>query len=89
MSNITLKKYHTDESGKRTLITKLETSHLENIIKYIDRKAASGLIKYYCGCESGDAMDVWYDEEIIYGDDVRYEMDYEAYVSELKRRSSV
>lgn len=76
-------KYHITRDGKKIKIKDLETSHLINIIRYIERKADEGLEMVY-----GDIFgaDIFAAVETIYGDEVKEELNYEVYVKELNRR---
>ena len=59
-------KFHKTKDGKKILLSDLELSHLENIIKWIEKKANEGLTIRYGG--SGNcAEDMWYDEDTLYG----------------------
>jgi hypothetical protein len=80
--------YHTTKDGKKIKLSDLETSHLENIIKWIERKAKEGLTIRMGGglCKE----DIWYEEEIYYeiyyGEECKNELNYYSYVKELKSR---
>ncbi len=77
-------KYHTTQDGTEIELQDLGLSHLKNIIKWIDRKAADGLtIKMGCGL---DAESAWYDESTFFGEDARKQLDYYEYCAELRRR---
>lgn len=79
-------KFHKTKDGKKIKLADLETSHLENIIKWIERKAKEGLT---VGMGGGScAEDMWYDEETLYGKKAKKEMNYKDYISELERRRS-
>ena len=77
-------KYHTDRDGNKKLIKDLETSHLENIIRFIDRQAESGFTIRYGGGMTDE--DIYYDEDHFEGDEVRELMNYTDYTNELKNR---
>jgi hypothetical protein len=80
-------KFHKTKDGKKILLSDLKLSHLENIIKWIEKKATDGLPIRYGG--SGNfAEDMWYDEDTLYGKKAKKEMNYKDYVSELERRRS-
>lgn len=79
-------KFHKTKDGKKIKLADLETSHLENIIKWIERKAKEGLTVRMGG--GSCAEDMWYDEETLYGKKAKKEMNYKDYISELERRRS-
>jgi len=62
----------------------LELSHLQNIIKFINKKATEGLTIRMGG--GSTAEDIWYDESIIYGEAVRKKLNYYDYKNELHKR---
>lgn len=79
-------KFHKTKDCKKIKLADLETSHLENIIKWIERKAKEGLT---VGMGGGSCVeDMWYDEETLYGKKAKKEMNYKDYISELERRRS-
>ena len=59
--------YHKDKYGNRTLIKDLETEHLRNIIRWLERKAEEGITVCYGG--GADPDDYWYELEELFGDD--------------------
>lgn len=77
-------KYHTTREGEKIKLSDLTTSHLENIIKLIERKSIEGLTKRYGGGSCPD--DIWYDEETYYGERAKKELNFYDYVSELNSR---
>ena len=77
-------KYHKTKEGRKIKLKDLELDHLKNIIKWIDRKAEEGLLLQDGG--GYDASDMWYEEETLYGEDARKELNYYSYISELNRR---
>lgn len=77
-------KYHITKNGDRILIKDLETQHLENIIKLIERKAEEGLVIRRGGGTTPE--DIWYDEDHLFGEEVKEHMNYGAYVAELRSR---
>ena len=76
--------YHTDKNGKKTKISDLETSHLINIIRLIERKAKEGLVVRYGGGTT--AEDIWYDEDHLFGEEVLEHMNFYDYKNELNSR---
>jgi hypothetical protein len=81
-------KIHKTKDGKKIYLCDLELSHLENIIKWIERKAKEGLTIRFGGggCHSED---MWYDEDVLYGKKVKKELNYKHYVLELHRRKNI
>jgi hypothetical protein len=79
-------KFHKTKDGKKILLSDLELSHLENIIKWIERKSVQGLT-VMCGGGGVDAEDMWLDEETYYGDKAKKELNYDKYIFELNRRN--
>ena len=78
---------------KKTWITKggieikykdLEYSHLQNIIKYIEKIAVQGFTVRAGGGSSLD--DFWVDEYEIFGKDVKELFDYAGIKKELEKR---
>ena len=78
-------KYHTTKDGTKIKLSDLELSHLKNILRWIDRKAAEGLT-IRMGGGGFDADSIWYDEDTYYGEDARRELNYYDYRAELSRR---
>ena len=78
-------KYHTTKDGTKIKLSDLELSHLKNILRWIDRKAAEGLT-IRMGGGGGDADSIWQDEDTYYGEDARRELNYYDYKAELTRR---
>ena len=78
-------KFHKTKDGKKIKLADLETSHLENIIKWIERKSKEGLTVRMGGglC----AEDMWYDEETYYGEEAKniyfFDEDFKRYESLL------
>ncbi len=78
-------KYHTTKDGTKIKLSDLELSHLKNILRWIDRKAADGLT-IMRGGGGFDVDSIWYDEDTYYGEDARRELNYYDYKAELSRR---
>ena len=78
-------KFHETKDGKKIKLIDLELGHLKNIIKSIERKVKEGLTVRYGGCGSC-AEDMWYDEEICYGEEAKRKLNFYDYKAELKRR---
>ena len=77
-------KCHITKNGQKILLTDLKTDHLQNIIKWIERKAKEGLTVRMGGGTC--AEDIWYDEETYYGEDAKRELNFLDYKAELDRR---
>ena len=63
----------------------METSHLENVILFIETKAKNGFVVRDGG--GSCAEDMWMDEEVYYGDDVKEILNYNSYKEELLKRN--
>jgi hypothetical protein len=79
--------YHKTKNGTKIKLKDLKLSHLKNIIRWIDRKAAEGLIVRTGG--GSTAEDMWYDEDTYYGEDARRHLNYYDYKAELSKRPSL
>ena len=77
-------KYHRTKNGNKIKLSDLELSHLQNIIKLIDRKATEGLTIRMGG--GSTAEDMRYDEDTYYGEAVRKKLNYYDYKAELYKR---
>jgi hypothetical protein len=77
-------KYHKTKDGTKIKLSDLKLSHLKNILRWIDRVAAKG-VKIRMG-GGFTAEDMWYDEDIYYGEDARRQLNYYDYKAELSRR---
>lgn len=78
-------KNHITKDGRKIPIKELEDRHLINIVKAIKRKARTGLfIKRYGG--GMDSEEIWYDEEVIWGRQVKKALHFKSYKKELKAR---
>mgnify|MGYP000350743523 CR=1 FL=1 len=77
-------KYHTTKDGKKIKLCDLELSHLENIIKMIERKSIEGLRVAYGGGSCAD--DFYYDEDVLRGKKAKDNLNFEDYMNELIRR---
>lgn len=78
-------KYHKTKDGRLIKLTDLELSHLINIIKLIKKRAKEGITVTY-GYSGFDAIDMWADQETLFGEEALIEMGYYHYISEIKRR---
>ncbi len=79
-------KFHKTKDGKKIKLADLETSHLENILKCIERKAKEGFTVKMGG--GSCAEDMWYDEETYYGEEAKNQLNFSDYKAELERRIS-
>ncbi len=77
-------KHHTTKDGTKIKLSDLKQDHLENIIKWIERKAKEGLLVRSGGGSCTE--DMWYDEEVFYGEWARYKLKYHHYIEELNKR---
>lgn len=81
-----MKKTWTTENGDEIEYTKLEDSHLLNILKFIKRRAEEGVTEVidfgYVGDDDFQSGDV----DTLYGDDVLRKFDYQGLEDEAKKR---
>jgi len=80
-----MKKYWETQTGEEIEYTKLEDSHLLNILKWIERRAENGMT-----IEDGggyDLEDMWYDSWGIEGDEVLERYDYKGLLREAEKRT--
>ena len=77
-------KYHKTKNGTKIKLKDLKLSHLRNILRWIDRRAAEGVTVRMGG--GSTAEDMWYDEDTYYGEDARRELNYYDYKAELSKR---
>jgi hypothetical protein len=77
-------KYHYTKEGDKIKIQDLDILHLKNILIWIEKKSVEGLLLKYGGGFTGE--DIWYDEEIIYGDEVKKYLSYSTYKNEFDSR---
>lgn len=80
-------KYHTTKEGKKIKLANLELSHLENIMKRIERKAKDGLT-VISGGSGSCAEDMWADVDTYFEKAAKSKLNYFAYKAELERRRS-
>jgi hypothetical protein len=79
-------KHHKTKDGNIIQISKLETSHLENIIKRIEKIAKEGIkVSFGGGC---CAEDMWYDEETLKGEKAKKHLNFYDYQNELNSRKN-
>jgi hypothetical protein len=73
------------QNGEAIPIECLNDSHLDNIINMIEKKAKEGMLFQSGG--GHDALDMWYEEDVIYGQDVYdYYGIYEELIEERNKR---
>jgi len=77
-------KFHETKDGKKIKLSDLQMSHLENILRWIDRKSKEGFTVRMGG--GSTAEDIWYDEETYYGEEAKNKLNFYEYKSELERR---
>jgi len=74
----------TTKDGEEIELTKLKNDHLSNIIKWIETKARNGFLEITGGGSCPD--DYYYDETMLYGQEVLDYFNYTSLVLEQKRR---
>jgi hypothetical protein len=79
-----MKKYWKTKEGKEIEYSKLEDSHLLNILGFIERAAEEGITIMSGG--GIDFEDFWFDEEEIYGAEVKQRFDYRGLRKEARNR---
>lgn len=82
------KKYWTTKEGVEIEYSKLEDSHLLNIIKWIENKSVEG-ITIVSGGGGWGIDDMWFDEEYLVGDSVKKYYDYKDLMKEALRRKLI
>lgn len=75
---------HTTADHVIMRIADMTDSHLLNTIRLWQRKAKEGLVVMRGG--GFDSDEIWFDEDVFYGDDALEELNYGAYVREAKKR---
>jgi hypothetical protein len=78
---------HTTKNGDQIALSKLEDSHLQNIINFLQRKAKEGVRVRHGGGTTAD--DIWYDEDMLYGEEALKHLHYGEYIAEQKRRPTM
>lgn len=78
-----MKKWITKD-GVEIPYKKLKDDHLANILNFIYKKSKEG-VRCICGGGS-DSDDIWYDEETIFGEDVKVKYGYYELKKEQRRR---
>lgn len=77
---------HRTRDGTFISLKDIESDHLDNIIKYIEKRAEEGMTIAYGGGSSSE--DIFYDEEEIDGEAVLRKLNYMEYVKERQRRQN-
>lgn len=84
-----MEKFWQTKSGDKIAIKDLEDSHLSNILNMIHNYAHNGMKISQGGGDTFEPESLWYEEYIIYGQDVYDRFDvYQDLVMEQKRRRS-
>lgn len=78
--------YHTTKEGRKIALSNLELGHLNNICKFLLRRAKEGVIIHYGSGLSPNDGDIYYDSEIIYGEEALLHLNYYQYKEELDKR---
>jgi hypothetical protein len=79
-------KFHKTRDGEKIKLADLETSHLKNILNWIERKSKEGFTVRIGGGVGGE--DIWYDEKTYYGEEAKRQLNFSDYKAELERRVS-
>lgn len=77
---------HVTKDGQRIQLSKLDDGHLQNILNLLRRKAKEGIKVRYGGGTTPD--DMWYDEDILTGEQALKKLNYYEYLAEQERRKS-
>lgn len=76
---------HIDKQGNEHKLSEMPVEHIMNIMRFIEEKARQGLLIRQGGRSICDD-DRWYEEDMIYGDDVKERLNYYSFENEIKRR---
>jgi len=79
-----MKKYWTTKEGEEIEYSKLEDSHLLNILAYIEKVSKKGLLVTNGG--GVDSDDIWFDETEVKGTEVKHLLDYYSLRALAKKR---
>ena len=79
--------YWTTKDGDEIAYKDLDDNHLLNIIKLINKKAIEGCT--ICSGGGHDPDEMWYDEETIYGEDVKQYFHLNDLMREAKKRNVI
>ena len=78
--------YHTTNDGREIKLSDLQEGHLDNIIRWIERKAQEGV---YVRSGSGwDPDSFWMDEELYKGEQALRYLKYDMYLQEKSKRQN-
>jgi len=77
---------HTTKSGEEIALEDITDEHLNNIIAYLKHKAQKGILVQHGGGWTFEPDTLWYNEEIVYGDEALEYMHYDEYIAEQERR---
>jgi hypothetical protein len=72
------------KDGNEIAISSMGTRHLKNTIRVLSNMAQEGVTVRYGG--GSCAEDIWYDEDLLKGQEARDHLNIAAYEDELKRR---
>ena len=79
-------KMHTTKDGRKIRLQDMTDAHLSATISLFERRAEKGIAVTtgggYC------AEDIWFDEEVVFGEEALEHLGYADYVKERDRRSS-
>jgi len=76
---------HTTKEKVEIPLPQMDPKHLDNMISWMERKAAEGVDVVYAG-GGWDPDDFYYDVHTVYGEEALEQMDYYIYVAERLRR---
>lgn len=77
-------KYWDTAEGERIRYDKLDSAHLLNILKWIEKRAEEGITLTHGG--GHDIEDMWYEEEELIGKQVLKYFDYKGLCKEVLKR---
>ena len=78
---------HVTKDGDKIKLKDLGDGHLGHILRLIKKRAQEGVKVRYGGGTSPD--DMWYDEDILTGEDALRKLHYYEYLAEFERRLGV
>lgn len=76
---------HTTKDGREMHISDMDDGHLLNTIKWMERRAKEGVVFRTGDCRVG-YEDCYYDEDLYYGKEALYRLNYSSYVEEANKR---